>query len=357
VYDVLAVSQSANPTSCTSWNVYQFPACGSFDNWDGSDQPHIGVNNQWIAITSACSENSTTHQNGVPLAVFDKNNLYQGGILSLNTNWFEFVDPYNGGPYSGYSTTGARDNPVLTYTSTRDNRLYLTAALVNSSNDIAVTYSHIQGSTDAPVFYSNTEKVTTTLTAAEAQGYEIPTVDAPGCTGCMVSFSNGWIHSSGAWSFTNGTPYVLSTVVFGERGYSNATEILGMATNTSTGASTSISLVGGTNGNGPMASEIAVPAQLTGTNEALIVYAHSNSSFYPGVKAALWDVDSNSISYIEILQEGALTPNNGDQNRWLDFISAISPISNTANLELAGPFAGSSPSDPQRAFYWANVTP
>lgn len=359
VQDVIGVSTSNNPIGCTSasWHVYNFPACGSFDNWDGSDQPHIGFNNQWLAVTSACSENSTTHQNGTSLAVFDKSNLYNGGSLTLNGNWFEFVDPYNGGPYNGYSVVGARDNPVLTYTSTTSNRLYLTTALVNSSNDVAITYSHVQGSTDSPVFYSNTEKVTTSLTAKGAQGYEIPNVSAPGCTGCMVSFSNGWIHSSGVWAFTNGTPYILSTVVFGEPGFSHATEILGMATNTSDGSSTSVSLKGGTNGNGSMASEIAMPGQLSSIDEALIVYAHSNTNFYPGVKAALWNIDSNSISYIDVLAEGVLSPSNGDQNRWLDFISAITPIPGASSLELAGLVATSSTNDPQRAVYWANLTP
>jgi hypothetical protein len=130
-----------------------------------------------------------------------------------------------------------------------------------------------------------------------------------------------------------------------------------MATNTFNGSSTSLSLKGGTNGNGPMASEIAMPSQLSGIDEALIVYAQSNTSFYPGVKAALWNIDSNSISYIDVLAEGVLSPSNGDQNRWLDFISAITPILGASSLELAGSVATSSTNDPQRAVYWANITP
>ena len=47
---------------------------------------------------------------GAGLAVFDKRNLYAGGALTLNQNWFEFVDPYSGGPYSGIGGgDGTRD--------------------------------------------------------------------------------------------------------------------------------------------------------------------------------------------------------------------------------------------------------
>src|SRR5436190_9408413 len=55
--DVLAVSQTSDPTQ--GWNLYQFPACGAFDDWDGSDQPHTGFNSKWIVVTSACSSSSS----------------------------------------------------------------------------------------------------------------------------------------------------------------------------------------------------------------------------------------------------------------------------------------------------------
>lgn len=346
--DVIAVSKTADPTG--AWSRYQFPACGSFDNWDGSDQPHTGFNSQWITVTSACSASGTV--NGTGLAVFDKSNLYSSGDLRLNRNWFEFVDPWSGGPYHGIGGgNGTRDNPALTYGQTINNREYLTVSMINSQGDAAVVYSHVEGNTDTPVFYSTTETVTTSFQATGPVA-----VDAPGCSGCMSTFANGWIHSSGVFTFQNGVPYVISTMVLGDPRYARSTQIIGIATNTQNGAATALQLAGGISGSGPMAAEIAMPL-IRSNNEALIVYDHSRFDFYPGVKNALWDIDTNSVTYVTVLREGSLTPNNGDQRRWTDFIDALIPIPGTSKLSLKGTVARPSSNDPQRSSYLAVVTP
>ncbi len=245
--------------------------------------------------------------NGAGLAVFDKNNLYSGGTLTLNGNWFEFVDPYSGGRYSGIGGgDGTRDSPAATYTSTINNREYL-AVMKPGGPQAAVIYSHLEGSVDAPVFYSATETVTTSFAIAGG----VPKVDAPGCTGCLGAEANGWIHSVGVYSFANGTPYILSTMVLGEPSHQRCTQIVSIAVNTQNGVATSLQVAGGIDGSGPLAAEIAMPlVNSTGIDQALVVYDHSRSDFYPGVKALWWNVDSNSVSCVTILQQGSFTPDN-----------------------------------------------
>ncbi|HVR09902.1 MAG TPA: hypothetical protein VMW75_17795 [Thermoanaerobaculia bacterium] len=348
--DALAVSRTSDPTG--GWYRYQFPACGAFDTWDGSDQPHTGFNSQWIAVTSACSA-SSGGVNGAGLAVFDKANLYRGGTLTLNTNWFEFVDPYSGGPYHGIGGgNGTRDNPVATYTSTINNREYLTVRIPAAQAE--VLYSHIEGTTDAPVFYSGTETVTTSFAVASG----VPAVDAPGCTGCIATFVNGWIHSSAVYGFANGDAYILSTMVLGDPNHARATQIISIAVNTKTGAATALQVASGIDGSGPLASEIAMPLVRSGSADvAYVVYDHSRFDFYPGVKDISWNVDTNSVNYITVLREGSLTPNNGDQNRWADFDDALAPIPGSTHLVLGGLIASPSANDSQRATFWADVTP
>jgi hypothetical protein len=347
--DVMAVSQTNNPTQ--GWYRYQFPACGSFDNWDGSDQPHTGFNNQWVVVTSACSASGGV--NGAGLAVFAKNNLYNGAALTLGTNWWEFVDPYSGGPYSGVGGgNGTRDNPVATYASTLNNREYLTVRVPGSH--ATVVYSHVEGAVNNPVFYSATETVTTSFATASG----VPAVDAPGCTGCISTFVNAWIHSSGVYLFANGVPYILSTMVEGDPNHARATQIISIAVNTQTGVATSLQVASGIDGSGPLASEIAMPLVRSGSaDQALIVYDHSRFDFYPGVKDISWNVDTNSVNYITVLSGGSLTPTNGDQTRWADFDDAIAPIPGSTRLVIGGIIASPSSNDSQRATYWANITP
>jgi hypothetical protein len=343
--DVLAVSKSSDPTA--GWYLYQFPACGGFDTWDSSDQPHLGFNRKWIVVTSACSA-SRNGVNGAGLAVFDKATLYGGKRLRLNTNWFEFVDPYSGGPYAGVGGgNGTRDNPVATYVPTIKSREYLTVSVITGSR-ASVVYSYLQGPIDAPKFHSAVETVTPRFSVS-GNG----TVDAPGCTACMASLANTWIHSSGVWDIRE-VPYVLSTMVTGDPRFTNATQIINIATNTETGAARAIRIAGGASGAGPMASEIAMP--LASSHTALIAYDDSRPSFIPGVKAALWNVRANTISSTHTLKQGSFTPTNGDQNRWVDFIDALTPVPGPAFV-LGATLASPSTNDPQRSTYWTTIAP
>ncbi len=331
---VLAVSKSSDPTG--AWSTYQFPACGSTDTVDKSDQPHIGFNNQWIAVTSACNSGNPG------LAVFDKANLYAGGALTLNTNWFEFNDPVQ---------NGNRDNPVLTYGPTVNNREYLTAS-ITSGGYAAVLYSHIEGSTDAPVFYSGTDQVTTSFPASGAPS----TVDAPNCAGCMTaSWPKGWMHSSGVWTFTDGHAYIMSTAVFNDAAYSNASQIVNVAISDA-GAATAMNIYGGT-GWGAMSSEITMPLVTTLTyNRALVAYDASDSSFYPGVMAAQWNVDLNTIEFNTALAQGSFVPSAADAGRWVDWIDAFTPIPGSSQMVLGAHIAQASAGDTQRSDYWTTVS-
>jgi len=353
--DVLAVSQTSDPTQ--GWNLYQFPACGAFDNWDGSDQPHTGFNDKWIVVTSACSS-SSSGVNGAGLAVFDKSNLYAGGALTLNQNWFEFVDPFSGGPYSGIGGgDGTRDHPVTTYNS--NGREYLVTSTNNTpsnTGNAGVIYSYVAGPTDAPTFHPARLTVNTSFSAIGMLGVA---VDAPGCTNCIAALSNSWIHSAGLWNWKDGFPRVVSTMVMGQPGLSGATQVINVVMKIANGTSTALRISKNAAGSGPLASEIGVPLGGTSTiNEALIAYDYSDSAFYPGIKMAIWNVDNNSIISRSVLKAGILTPNNGDQNRWTDFMDALSPIPGKGSFVVGGTVARPTPNDDQqRATFWGTVTP
>lgn len=348
--NVIAVSRGSDPTQ--GWYRYQFPACGAFDDWDGSDQPHTGFNDQWIVVTSACSAQNGV--NGAGLAVFDKSALYAGSPLALNGNWFEFVDPYSGGPYSGVAgANGTRDHPVSTYAPTANHREYLAVAVITPAGRAAVLYSRVEGAVRSPVFYSAAEVV---VTGFQATGP--PPVDAPGCTACMVSYSNGWIHSAGVWAFQDGAPYILSTMVLGDPRFTNSTQIVSVARNAETGDAIALQAAGATNGSGPMASEIAMPLVRSGSaDRALVVYDRSRSDFYPGVMDIWWDVDTNTVIYVTVLKAGVLTPTGFNQHRWVDFIDGMAPIPDSSQLVAAASAAVPSPNDPQHATHWSVITP
>jgi hypothetical protein len=346
--DVLAVSRQSDPTK--GWYLYQFPACGAFDTWDHSDQPHTGFNNQWIVVTSDCSAHNGV--NGAGLAVFDKQNLYIGGKLVLNGKWFEFVDPYSGGPFTFGGVEGTRDDPAMTYVQAINNREYLTASLINQGK-AAVIYSYVEGKTDSPSFHAGTETVTTSFSA----GWPV-SVNAPGCTACINAYVNGWIHSSNLWRLQNGDAYILSTMVLSDPSWSNSTQIISIATNTRTGAATALRLTDGAGDSGPLAAEIAMQLQGGSLDEALIAYDDSRGNFYPGIKAALWEIETNTVSHIEMVVEGSFTPRHGDQDRWADYIDAIAPVPGSSSFIVGGTLAApSSTFDPERVTYWATVTP
>ena len=358
----MAVSQTTDPTG--SWNLYQFPACGSFDTWDGSDQPHLGFNSQWIGVTSACENQPEGTTNGAGLAIFDKTNLYNGGSLALNTNWFEFVDPNSGGPYYGLSyIPNSRENPVVTYTSTINNRLYLAASDVSSSGKAMVVYSHVEGSTDSPVFYSDTETVTTSFpVTGSGSPRSLPASDAPGCQGCIQSDANDWIQSAGVWLFNSvEEPFIVSTMAMGAPEYARASKIKNVATNTSSGVATALAINPTADGQGFLASEISQPAIPTGDN-FVIPYDYAASGFYPGMRIAYWNPDNNTLIYTTNTEtEGDITPSkkNGcvGQGRWVDFIDAITPVPGSTEVVLGGALAFPSPNDHTCATFFATYSP
>jgi hypothetical protein len=362
---LLAVSQTADPT--LGWYLYQFPQCGSFDTWDTGDQPHTGFSSQWIVVTGTCSA-SSDGINGAGLAVFDKAQLYAGASLVLNQNWFEFVDPWAGGPYSGIGGGFCtRDNPVATYTATINNRAYLDVSdfsCVAGATRAPVIYSDIEGPTDAPVYFPSVMTVTPSFVVSSApsefDARAGQALDAPGCTGCMGSDDNTWIHSSGVWAFSNGVPYILSTMVLGDPRYQRGTQLISIALNTQTGTATAMQLSGGHNGAGPLAAEIAMP--LVGTknsNKALIVYDYTDSSFYPGVKSATWDIDHNSVRKGSVTKEGSLTPPAGSFTayRWNDFLDALVPIPGSSSLVLGATLAVPGVNGSDAVTYWATAQP
>lgn len=333
--DVLGVSQTSDPTG--GWNLYQFPACGANDpiTNDSSDQPHLGFNSQWIVVTSACKPGYSS------LAVFDKNALYSAATLNLNTNWFEFADPIE--------NNGNRDNPVLTYAPTINNREYLTASAI-SNGYAEVIYSHLEGSTDAPVFYSTTDAVVTSFSASS-----VAAISTPSCSGCMTTESNGWTHSSSVWTFTNGAAYILSTMVLGDPRYTNANQVDAVAISDG-GAATSLQ-IGGGSGWTPMGSEIGMPlVNNLGYNAALIGIDLSSTTYYPGVMGAQWDVDLDRLSFLNSLYEGGFTPSGSEEARWLDYTSVMSPTPGSSNLVVGGQVAAASSGDTQRAMYYSTIT-
>lgn len=348
VTDVLAVSQTSDPTG--AWNYYQFPACGSnypIDKNHIGDQPHLGFNSQWVIVDTACSA-------GYPsLAVFDKNALYSGATLALNANWFEFVDPV-----AAYN----KDNPVLTYAPTINNREYLTASVSGTCATLQgvqcadVLYSHLEGVTDSPVFYPSTDQVDTDYQFSDFN-YQTLFLNTPSCSNCFTAWSADWAHSSSVWAFKNGQTYILSTAVVGDPRYSNATQVVNIATSDA-GVATAMRIVGGT-GSGPLASEIAMPLVPNLSNDtAIVAYDWSSSSFFPGVWASQWDVDLNIVDFTNALAQGTVAPPAGDfyQHRWSDFIDAFSPIPGTSNMLLGAQFGTPSASSPYAASFWTTVT-
>lgn len=330
--DVLAVSATPDPTA--AWYVYQFPACGAFDVQDGSDQPHIGFSDQWITVTSACGADPR----GAGLAVFDKRALYGGRSLGLNATWFEFLDPLE--------NAGNRDNPVSTYAPTTNHREYLTISTV-SNGRAAVIYSFVEGPTNAPRYSPAFLQVTTSFPAGN-----LTAVDTPACQGCLVAYSNAWIHSSGVWLLRNGIPVIVSTYEIGDPRYLRSTELVALAS-TQTGVSRALRLAGGAAGLGPLASEIALPlVRATATNTATIGYAISGPATDPSFAYASWNIDANKVTSVSLLGQGTIAPIGYDLGRWTDFTSALTPIPYSSDLLIGGPVAIPSPNDPYRSIAW-----
>jgi len=338
----LAVSETSNPTG--AWYIYQFPNCGTTDQTIG-DQPRLGFNSQWIVVTSSCSLASDPSLN-----VFDKNNLYSGRSLTLNTNWFGFADSSN---------TTNKDNPARTYTATINNREYLSFLRddANTSKE-QVVYSHIEGSIDSPVFYSETDAVDTNVPWANGGG--VSTVDGPGCTACVGGETNGTIQSSDVFQLSNGQQYILSTNVESDATYSNADDVISVATADS-GAAETLAILPSESGQGAIASEIGMPSVQSVADTASIVYDYGSSTFYPGAYAAQWNLDYNRLDYNQAMQQGNIVPpgcnppSNCTVTRIADYIDAIAPIPGSSQF-IAGSDVLNSSATNDREIYWMNLS-
>lgn len=327
---IIAVSQTSDPTG--AYNLYQFSACGPNHVGD-TDQPHTGFNANWIVVDAACQSSEPS------LTVFDKNNLYNGGSLTASTYW-QFVDPVSSGGNN-------HDNPVLTYGTPVDGREYLTASAIVAGS-AAVVYSYVDGTVDAPTFTAGFTQVDTSFAATGP----VP-VDAPGCSGCINTFSNGVIHSS-----TVSGPWLLSTMMLGDPRFARSTQAVQVAYNLQTSTVTSQQFAGGVAGAGILASEIAMQAVPNTTfNSAILAYGRSRSDYFPGVRIAQWNIDTNAMTYVNEVQQGTKLPSAANQNRWLDFMGAISPVPNGSSMVASGPVATASPSDPDRSDVWALFLP
>ncbi|MDB5069065.1 MAG: hypothetical protein JWM87_176 [Candidatus Eremiobacteraeota bacterium] len=332
---ILAVSQTSDPTG--AYNLYQFSACGNTYVGD-TDQPHTGFNNQWIVVNASCGTGypSTT--------VFNKSNVYAGGALNLNSTYWQFVDPVSSGGNN-------HDNPALTYAPS-ESREFFTAGTIVSGN-AAVLYSYLTGPVSSPTFYAGVLQVMTSFPATGPVA-----VDAPGCTGCINTFTNGVIHSSTVAALNTGPTAIISTAMYGDPANARSTQSVQVSLNTTTVAATSLQFAGGIPGAGVLGSEIAMPAvPNTAFNAAILVYGRSRSDYYPGVRVAQWNIDGNYMVYVNELQQGTMLPSAYNQGRWMDFMSAISPVPGTSQMVAGGPVAIPSTSDPDRSDYFAIFTP
>jgi hypothetical protein len=340
----LGVSKTSDPTG--AWYVYQFPGCGVNDT-SNADQPHLGFSDQWIIVTTgACS----SQQNGI--AVFDKANLYSGGAITLSKNWFLFTDPAG----LGY------DNPVATYTPMPSHDAFLAVAGIGTNGHATMSFGYVTGKTDSPT-YSPQKYVVDTGVPANGNS----TVDAPGCPACLGDLANTWVHSAFGYNFIHGTPYILAAAVFGNPKAANSTEVVATAFDVNTHVPISLGVVGGA-GQGALSAQIALPSVAsTSFNQALIVYGYSDDTFYPGLKAIDWNIDSNVVASNNVVQEGTFTPTSACtvMNRWLDFDDALTPIPGTKNYVFAGHVAEHNPNNPnqcsvpqyENATQWGTITP
>ena len=328
--NVLAVSQTSDPTG--AWNKYQYLACGPTDTLEGSDQPHMGFNNQWIVVNSLC----TVADNGYSLQVFDKQNLFGGGTLNLGTNWFEFQDQVT-------NDDGRLDNPVATYVSDAVERL--THGHVKKNGEYQVVYSHITGATDSPVYTPDT--ASTTIANFTGLSNNLAPAQAPSCTTdcsiqpscCISSLVSGWVHSSGVYSDLNGNEVLVSANVSGWTAHSNTNVAEYVVENLST--NNSYASIVGSAGTGILSAEITAPTpgQIQ-ANHVYTIWASSAPNFYPGFQYYLWNYYKNTLDGSGSFQGiDVPPPGSFEANRWLDFMTAAVPIPGQNAALFNGPIA------------------
>ncbi len=100
---LVAVSQTNDPTG--TWNFYAIDADVSNLNW--LDYPSVGFNKDWITITGNLFTNAASSFAGARIYVFDKINMYAGGVLNA-TNTTTITD----------ATIGGTHTPAFTYDNT-----------------------------------------------------------------------------------------------------------------------------------------------------------------------------------------------------------------------------------------------
>jgi len=333
VPNFVAVSQTTDPTG--SWNVYQIPTCGPADVTDLSDQPHVGFNKHWIAINSAC----TTALGGHSLQVLHKDTLYAAGTVTMGSTWWQFDDIIT-------NNDGRLDHPAATYTNVT-RKLWLVHAQLSGTNTPQHVYSHISGSEFAPFVTWNVKSVTVAGTPVAAG--TLAAANAPGCTGCLLSFLfSNVIQSASVIDLPDGDTWHLSASVWKYPTYANSNISTFVASNLTDNTSVA-SNIGDQPGVGMMAAAITAPFQsgIPGAvDPVFILWASSASNFYPGLQYYVWDVSSDTLVSGDSWP-GTQAPSGctvGSPCRWVDFVDLAAPVKITVaapagTVLLGGPVA------------------
>lgn len=333
VPNFVAVSQTNDPTG--SWNVYQIPTCGPADVTDLSDQPHVGFNKHWIAINSAC----TTAYGGKSLQVLHKDTLYAGGTVTMGSTWWEFDDIIT-------NNDGRLNHPAATYTnSTR--KLWLVHAQLSGTSTPQHVYSYISGNEFAPFVTWNAKSVTVAGVPVAAGG--LAAANAPGCTGCLLSFLfSNVIQSASVMDLPDGDTWHLSASVWQYPTYPNSNISTFVASNLTDNTSIATN-IGDQPGVGMMAAAITAPMQsgIPGAvDPVFILWASSASNFKPGLQYYVWDVSNDTLVSGDSWP-GTQSPANctvASPCRWVDFVELAAPVKTTVSAPagtvlLGGPTA------------------
>ncbi|HMP91322.1 MAG TPA: hypothetical protein PKD90_00485, partial [Phnomibacter sp.] len=90
----IAVSQTGNPAG--AWSYYAIDTDGSNTTW--FDFPYVAFHRNWIAVSGNMFNADNVYQRS-KIYVFDKNNLYSGGAITLGTNARELAFDGQGANY------------------------------------------------------------------------------------------------------------------------------------------------------------------------------------------------------------------------------------------------------------------
>ncbi len=135
---LIAVSQTSDPTG--SWNLWQIDADASNSDW--ANYPSMGFNKDWIAVNLNMFVISDNAFQETRTYLFDKANLYAGGISATHTLLT--------------TTNGFTMVPALTYDNSLTT-LYLIDSGWNMSGTSLVRISTITGSVCSETLTEGTE--------------------------------------------------------------------------------------------------------------------------------------------------------------------------------------------------------